>query len=185
MKIGIVGADETKWSDTAKPKLVIHSIIDHARCNHLMKENGDIGDTFSGDAVIVSGHCPKGGVDIWAEEQAIRLGISMEIKHPICTHPDSKRYAREIFHDHLVEIQMENKHYWLYHYRPRNIQIVQAVDVLYTISPKCICDEGFIPAVGEDILCEKCKGTDRVYNGGEWTGNYAKELGKNVIFITI
>lgn len=30
-------------------------------------------------AIMVSGHCPKGGVDIWAEEAAVKLGCPMHL----------------------------------------------------------------------------------------------------------
>ena len=60
--------------------------------------------------ILVSGGCPKGGVDIWAEEVADELKIPKRIFKP-------------------------NSMDWI-GYKARNILIAKACDVLYCIDPK-------------------------------------------------
>jgi len=68
MKIAIVGAEESKWKPEQKKKakhFIRKLLFMRMLAGHL--------------PVVVSGHCPKGGVDIWAEEIADELGIKKEI----------------------------------------------------------------------------------------------------------
>ena len=92
-RIAIVGASESHWKegDKEKVKETIRGLL----------KKGDI---------LVSGGCPFGGVDIWAEEVADELGIEKEIFLPKTRDWDG--------------------------YRARNIQITEECDMLYDIEPK-------------------------------------------------
>jgi len=98
IRIGIVGAEEYKW--TPQKKKIAKQKIREILLEYLRK---------GFDVVLVSGRCPRGGVDIWAEEIADELGIKKLIFPP-------KKYSW----------------YW---YKKRNIQIAENSDVLYDIEP--------------------------------------------------
>ena len=99
IKIAIVGSEENKWSEEQKEraKEVIEKIF---------RDYLDVGY----DVVLISGGCPKGGVDVWAEEIADRMGIKKRIFRP-------------------------EKNGW-YYYRKRNVKIARSCDVIYDIEPK-------------------------------------------------
>jgi hypothetical protein len=199
MKIAIVGADGTNkaWTPERirKAKSFIRNLLT------------DIGLTIVGgktaELVVVSGHCPQGGVDIWAEEIADELEIQKEIYPPNCTlafvgtdengketspenavdvRPRSYEECKEWF---KKEQMSTDNHFWLYHFRPRNIKIAEACDILYDIEPKGSCrhcrGKGFKRDrfIGGLYDCEHCQGAG-VYSGGTWTLRYAKSLGKEV-----
>jgi len=95
MKLAIVGARESKWTPEQKEKVkgIIRDIL--TNCNV---------------EILISGGCPKGGVDIWAEEIANDLGIVTAIFKPV-------------------------KNNWEY-YKQRNIAIAHSCDKLICIEPK-------------------------------------------------
>ena len=97
MKIAIVGAEGKKWNpwQEAEVKGVIRDILVEDPENTIM----------------VSGHCPKGGVDIWAEEIAKEANIKMDIFPP-----------------HINQWSPDG-------YKERNIQIAEDCDIMYVISP--------------------------------------------------
>lgn len=151
----------------------------------------------NGEFIFVSGRSPKRGIDTISEEIADQLSIKKEIELPICT---MYGYSSGgiIFHPSFVEL--EPRHYWNYHFKPRNIKIAQAIPkyeplhngILYVLSPKCgQCygeghgDEVYSGDEGTNswVPCSKCKGSGRIWNGGEWAGNYAEKLGKKVVRI--
>ena len=97
MKIAIVGAEGRKWNRRQEDevKAIIREIL-----------TGNPEDT-----IMVSGRCPKGGVDIWAEEIAQQLNIKMDIFPP--------------------QINQWQPH----GYKERNIQIAEDCDIMLVISP--------------------------------------------------
>ena len=154
MKIGIVGAQEDKWSSEQKR-------ICETKIRQIL--------SVSRDAILVSGHCPLGGIDIWSEQIADSLGIKKEIHPAPAKQWNDVHYFSEVEHKSLV----------LRGYRSRNIQIAEASDILYVISPKCLQN------------CPKCMPgklgatAGHVWNGGLWAGNFAEKLGKKVVRIAI
>jgi len=180
MKIAIVGAEEAKWTKEQKEKAqnIIRCIF--VRCSmpkDLTAEELELQldrpwfSLVKGDLILVSGHCPKGGVDIWAEEIANRLGIQKEIypaqvkrwhDRTICPWCEGAirggREGRLTTCRHCGRVVFPKR---LKGYRSRNIQIAKACDVLYDIEP-----EG-------------------KRSGGTWTLEYAKKLGKEVHKIEI
>lgn len=142
-KVAIVGSSESHWSERRKI-LAIKRITDILQSETPKKINptgfdGEYRDRA--DIVLISGHSPKRGVDIWAETIAVTLGIETDIKRA-----DVKQWN-----------SIETENILFKGYMQRNIEIAQSCDVLYCIDPK-----------------------GRQGGGGQWTLNYAKELGKEV-----
>lgn len=178
MKIAIVGAEESKWNEEQKKKA--KQKIKEILLNHWVTY--DIFGQFEPELepILVSGGCPKRGVDIWAEEYADRHGIKKEIYRP------EVHQWNDLPHAPIPKkgLNLEFTHqcsrcraYWdgkiwswdlapatnvcKLGYRSRNIQIAEACDVLYCINP-----------IG-------------VWSGGEWTRIWAKKLGKKTFLVEI
>ena len=146
--------------------------------------------------VLVSGHCPKGGVDIWAEEIADELGIKKEI-YPAEVNQWNDRYCYESGHTHMGETVVDYTRK-MKGYRSRNIQIAEACDVLYCIVPKrpvlfkqpdpfhSPFEHPFeVQVKTKDIFCIHCNDSGHPTNGGCWTMKYAKKLGKETHLVVI
>lgn len=121
MRIGIVGADGTKW----KPEQVddVKKLIRHILISYTSKRQYDwvTNQTILvfDEVVLVSGHCPLGGVDIWAEAVADELGIKKEI------YPPEVNQWNDLLHQGIVKKG----------YKSRNIDIAVACNVLHCIEP--------------------------------------------------
>lgn len=120
MKIAIVGPEESKWEENLKPraKWWIEQILNGEKkfnkatlpiVYNSVKILDHSGKNVYYPITLVSGHCPKGGVDIWAEEIAYKLEISKEI------YPAKTNCWKD--------------------YRSRNIQIAKTCDILFCIVP--------------------------------------------------
>ena len=98
VKVAVVGSEERRWApeQKAKAKYKIRKIL----------ESYD-------NPVLVSGACPRGGVDIWAEEIADSMGIEKIIFPAKVYRWDGSGGFKE-----------------------RNIKIAETCDVLYDIEPK-------------------------------------------------
>lgn len=138
MNIGIVGHEAAKF--TKETEQEARSII----CGLLLPV----------DAVLVSGHCHLGGIDIWAEEEANSLGRSKIIFAP-------------------------KVNSWQYGYKPRNIDIAITSDIVYSIVISSLPPEYRGMRFSS---CYHCKTSDHVKSGGCWTAHYAKKLGKPAIW---
>lgn len=107
--------------------------------------------------LVVSGGCHLGGIDSWAIEIAKRYKI------------DTKEYLP-------ADLQ------WSTGYKPRNIEIAEASDLLVCITVK---------ELPEDYkgmrfkLCYHCKTDSHVKSGGCWTMKYAKKIGKETRLIVV
>lgn len=102
------------------------------------------------DAVVVSGHCHLGGIDIWAEEEADKLGRE-KIIHP------------------------PREHSWERGYKPRNILIATSSDEVHSL----VVEKLPAHYTGMRFaLCYHCKRDDHVKSGGCWTAKEARKLGK-------
>ncbi len=134
MRIGIVGSEAAKFTAAteAQARALIRSLLHE-------------------DDIVVSGHCHLGGIDLWAVQEAIKLGLDTR-EFP----PKSKD--------------------WAHGYKPRNIQIAEASDRVV-----CITLAELPPGyTGTRFpLCYHCGTRDHVKSGGCWTVKYAREkLGK-------
>ena len=106
--------------------------------------------------LVVSGACHLGGIDIWAVEEARKLGVA------------TLEYAPEALT-------------WRY-YKRRNIQIAQKCTALVNYVVNKLPDD----FTGMRFpLCYHCNSTLHVKAGGCWTMNYASKLGKPVHRITV
>ena len=199
IKIAIVGCEENEWKPEQIPKVKqwIKNMF-HA---------------LGFDNVLVSGHCPKGGVDIWAEEIADELGIKKEI-YPAEVNQWNDKKSKDIFvcnfdgctfegsegeiYKHSDEtghmcINVSNK--ILKGYRSRNIQIAEACDVLCCIVPWVNIEAldnihedeppPFPITLSKNQYCIYCKQIGHPTNGGCWTMKKARQLGKEVHLVMV
>ena len=157
-KVAIVGPEESKWTPELKVKAIkeIELILEHYNY-----------------PVLISGHCPKGGVDIWSEIIASEIGIKKEIFPPEIEQWNDKKSFCEVCDGYVTYKG----------YKSRNIQITKACDVLYCITPWCCL--GTIVEDDKWAYCKHCETTGHVSSGGCWTMKYAKKLGKETHLIVI
>lgn len=140
MNVGVVGHEAAKFT----PETEVHA-------------KALIRRALSGAAAVVSGGCHLGGIDIWAEEEADRLGIPKIV--------------------HLPERQT-----WNGGYKERNLLIARDSDVLHNIVvvqyPASYSGMRF-------EYCYHCKTSDHIKSGGCWTMHRARALGKPAHLHTI
>lgn len=138
MNIGIVGSSEGRFNpDTMKKAMdIIHKIIDDTKTTK-----------------VVSGHCPNGGVDIWAENYAKHTNKPTEIFTPEQNSWDGE-----------------------YGYKARNIDIAMHSDILHVITIKNTKFHN------SSTYCYHCNTDTHVRSGGCWTGKHAQKMGKKVIW---
>jgi len=106
---------------------------------------------------ISSGACHLGGIDDFAERAATYYGLEKTIFEP-------KTLS------------------WSNGYKPRNLQIAEASDVVYCITVKTL------PASYDGMrfkLCYHCGTSDHIKSGGCWTVKQAKKLGKRGVIIVL
>ena len=190
IKIGIVGPEAGKWKpeQISKARIIIRNILVAKDPYISFKQEGfySIKDT-----VLVSGHCPKGGVDIWAEEIADELGIEKDIYIA-----ETSQWKDEW--DFNAELPIK-----LMGYRSRNIQIAEACDVLYCIVPyTCSPKEEDHPKFTKELeemgigwkysdepitfyKCKHCKKWGHPSNGGCWAKKKVRQLGKEVHLVVV
>lgn len=152
MKIAIVGPEENKWLPSQKAEIQkqVNEIINKYSIN-------DVFD-WTNEVIFISGRCPKGGVDIWAEEVADTLGCLKQIFEPKTLNWPG--------------------------YKARNIKIAKECDILYCIVPEAYIGFNSIP-YNPRCYCKHCKVWRHPSNGGCWTMKYAEKLGKEVHLIVI
>jgi hypothetical protein len=138
MKIGIIGHGSDKFVPESK----------EAAINLIRKL------LSKPDSILVSGHSPVGGIDIWAEEVAQELEIPMEIKSP-----RQKSWEGE------------------YGYKARNLDIARSSDEVHII---LVADYPSNYKEQRFSECYHCHTSKHVKSGGCWTGLQAKKLGKKV-----
>jgi hypothetical protein len=188
LKIAVVGPEEEKWTEEQKVKAkfwIKHILTCMKVANKcvipLNRDTVEVIDNSSKNVIypitLVSGHCPKGGVDIWAEEIAKELG---------CYNPDY------IF---TPEVNQWEDSHWMWNpdrppetsigYKSRNIKIAKACDILYCIVPYKWDDFTKQPPYDSTTWCKHCKVWKHPSNGGCWTMQYAKKLGKETHLVVI
>jgi hypothetical protein len=136
--LGIVGSEGAKF--TAETEKLARDAI-----------RGAI--TTYGATKVVSGACPKGGIDIWAVEEAKALGVETQEFPP-------------------------GKHQWSGPdgFMARNIQIAEASDMVICFTVKTL-PKNFKPG-GWEFYCYHCDSTEHIKSGGCWTTKRARQLGK-------
>jgi hypothetical protein len=157
-KIAIVGASESKWTEAEKE--LVKTMIWAELRDQIQKDDDTLNieeyDTVK-NTTFISGGCPKGGVDIWAEEIADIFAIPKQIFKP-----EVERWD-DMWND-TNDVKFIG-------YKSRNIQIAEACDILYCLSP------GRVEDIEEPVF-----GSGRfkrplteVWNGGIWTLHYMKQ----------
>jgi hypothetical protein len=149
VKLAILGSGNDKFDDVSE-RIARNHII------RLLKQ-------YKG-CTLVSGRSPIGGVDVWAEQIALDLGIPTDIKAPITNTWDGP-----------------------YGFKTRNIDIARVSDVLYAI----VVDQypkGYEHKMFD--VCYHCAGRPdkpplHVKSGSCYTLWKAKEMGKEVHWIII
>jgi hypothetical protein len=133
MKIGIVGSEAAKFTQAGEEEA--------RRIIRVLLQPGD---------EVVSGGCHLGGIDIWAVEEAHKMGL----------------YC----HQYIPAVLS-----WEGGYKPRNILIAEQSDVVFCITVDQLPDtyDGMTFAT-----CYHCHTTNHVKSGGCWTTKYARKLGK-------
>jgi hypothetical protein len=144
MRIGIVGHGSDKFTIESKQKAIdlITHIVEESQ--HETQEN----------PIIISGHSPVGGIDIWAEDVAQAYNLKTEIKVPLQNMWDAA-----------------------YGYKQRNLDIARCSDVVHVI----LVD--VLPPKYKGMRfnsCYHCNTNSHIKSGGCWTGLQAKKLGKPV-----
>lgn len=139
MRIGIVGSEAKKFTSETEEmaRTVIRSLI-------------------SPSDTVVSGKCHLGGIDIWAVEEAIKIGAGYKEYPP-------KRFT------------------WEGGYKQRNMQIVNNSDRVV-----CITVKRFPPNYDgmRFAYCYHCHTDEHIKSGGCWTVKQAKLKGK-VAFVVV
>lgn len=145
-KLGIVGHEGKKFTKEAEEaaRLAIRSLCRDWASNPL-------------HLTVVSGGCHLGGVDIWAVEEAKKLG-------------------------HCAVEYLPKTHRWSGGYKERNIQIAEASDKVVCIVVKELPPE--YKGLRFDY-CYHCGTSDHIKSGGCWTTKYARSIGKSTETIVI
>jgi hypothetical protein len=140
MRLGIVGHGGDKFTRHTKLRAQ-HEIID-AISRH-------------GATCVVSGRSPLGGIDVWAENLALNMGIETDI-YP----PTSRRWSGPGG------------------YMERNLQIADNSDLVL-----CIVVAELPPHYNDMTFpqCYHCKTTEHVKSGGCWTAKQARRAEWRVI----
>lgn len=106
---------------------------------------------------MVSGHSPVGGIDIWAELEAVELGVPLDLKIP--AHNSWDPVGR-------------------YGYKARNLDIAKDSDIVHVI----VADDYPPEYRGRRFhVCYHCRTTDHVKSGGCWTGRKAARAEWHII----
>lgn len=141
MKVGIVGNGTDKFTDLgeAAARRLIRNIL-----------------IVNSATAMVSGHSPVGGIDIWAEEEAGKLGIPLDLKIPEINQWDPPGG---------------------YGYKARNLDIAHDSDVVHVILAD-VYPEEYTGRRWE--VCYHHRGHDldpygHVKSGGCWTGRKAEQ----------
>ena len=171
-RVAVIGSEEKYWTPEQRTKVVkeIKDIfyneymktltyqferkeLDYDRIEYIIKRAFP---EVAKNIILVSGGCPRGGVDIWAEIVADVLGIGKDIKRP-----DIQQWEST-----FADFGDEPEHSSFRHlkgYKERNIEIAETCVVLYCIDPKW-------------------RGSK---TGGQWTMREAKRLNKETHLVEI
>lgn len=141
--VGIVGSGEDKFTPIGKKRAT--------------SEIEDIIRIYP-NAVIVSGHSPLRGIDVWAEEIGLKYKRKLDIKAPRQQSWDGE-----------------------YGYKNRNIDIAKSDIVFIIVADKY--PEGYKGRLFKE--CYHCHTNLHIKSGGCWTGKKALEFGNLAMWIII
>ena len=192
MKVAIVGPEASKWTKEQKPKVKreVWNIFwkeggigyHYEECNYGVYVGLNTVWDFDKNLTLVSGHCPKDGVDIWAEEMADENGIKKLIFTPEVNQWENKVRSFNGYNPMGIDrgevIGYVHQTETLIGYKSRNIKIAETCDVLYCIVPYYYTS--MFPT-----YCKHCNIIGHPSNGGCWTMKYAKKLGRETHLVVI
>lgn len=131
MKIGIVGHEGAKFTKDGeeKARIIIRRLLEPE------------------DSILVSGGCHLGGIDIWAEQEADKLGRKKFIFKPKTLN-------------------------WNGGYKERNLQIAESSDIVHCIVTTKYPEvyEGM-----KFDYCYHCHTKEHIKSGGCWTAKKCKQ----------
>lgn len=118
VRVAIVGSEEKYWTAEQREEVVLRIVEILSEYIETCLPYGEVSLP-----TLISGGCPKGGVDIWAEIVATIMYI-----------------PKKIFIPDILEwkgrwIEFEGKKVYLKGYKDRNMEIAKECDVLYCIDP--------------------------------------------------
>ena len=149
MKVGIIGHGQDKFTPETEKKCK----------EEIEKVLSDSAKEYS--IIVISGRSPMGGVDIWAEEIAEKLG-----------------FKTMIFPAKVNQWNPVNG----YGFKARNLDIAKTSDEVHVFAV------AEYPAGYSGIRftrCYHCKSTEHVKGGACWTGKKALGFGKKVYWHVI
>jgi hypothetical protein len=169
IKVAIVGPSQEKW--TVEQAKKANAVIYDTLLIYKLKDP---------NTVLVSGHCPKGGIDIWAELQANKIGV---YNPDYIFKPEVNQWNDGIEPDEKLDGTILG--HTLMGYKSRNIKIAKTCDILYCVVPnkKFHHIEADVDLITD--YCNYCDEDGHPTNGGCWTMKYAKKLGKETHLVVI
>lgn len=173
IKLCIVGPQEDKWKSgyqKQEAKCVIHALLfgqSSMPYRNWFDNRIEVVDDYLGnrvtDVVLVTGGCPKGGVDKWAEEVADKEAVKKLIFPPAVYQWEDRKVDGLTFKG----------------YKSRNIHMAKICDLIYVIAPY---EEGKVCYHHSE---DPEMGKNHPMNGGCWTAAYARNLYKEAHLILI
>lgn len=148
---------------------------------------------------LITGACHKGGIDIWAQEEAERASIPVTLFKPqVRQWPDKVTMIpfneNEVKQHKMDKSQLIKRGYYYYEryvqigYKSRNDQMAICGSIGFDIEPAGSCrhcgGKGFTWSGLVELECRVCKGTG-AYSGGRYTINKMISLGKEGHIIVI
>lgn len=169
MNTGIVGHEKLKF--TPKGEAAARAVIRHI-----------LSPEYASDRtpVLVSGHSPLGGIDIWAEEEAEALGLKKLIYAPANFSWDGGYKARNIkiaTHSDIVHVIVVTSYPATY--------TGMRFDICYHCAKAALHQEiqsntpalfDFLPPMGRNTVTPNA--TNHIKSGGCWTAWHGYKLGK-------
>lgn len=177
LPVVIVGAQASKFNKQTEhdAKLVIRNIL--LGTHRTVPPEMYMLATYN-KLQLVTGACHKGGIDIWAQEEAERTNIPVRLFKPqVRQWPDKVITVSDA--THLIKTTRYKG------YKSRNDQMATCGSIGFDIEPAGSCrhcgGSGF--SFG-DYPCNKCRGTG-AHSGGRYTINKMISLGKEGHIIVI
>jgi len=210
LHVAIVGPSLEKWKSNEqieKAKEIITQVLKQYYKENLYLHTDRRPIPYS-RIILVSGHCPKGGVDIWAEEKADELGVKTEIytagtnhwrawECQICNpvpqgvtvvgEENNQLYAELL--KPMCPVHGNKSLVELNGFRSRDIRMAEVCNVLYCIVPRTVSElhqcNTLTQKSNRNHFCIHCGLFGHPTNGGCWTMKKAKQLGKEVHLVVI
>ena len=165
-RVAIVGSEGSKFQDDQQ--YIVEALIQDILCDAAGLVMGESYRPKTEAISVVSGRCPLGGVDVWAENVAQSIGCRTQIFPP-------------------------KTNSWAAGYKPRNIQIATVCTELHVIAVKELPPNWIGLAFETCYHCARRKRLvsqggsvpDHIKSGACWTANVAQNQKKPIAFHVI